>query len=328
MHRGSGLAVCFVAGLGLLAQCLAAAQAGRKPAPRSPELDKAVAELKREYAAHVKDPAGRPLRTQCDYFKGKTFDIPVEALLPVLEKPLAGTGATAGDQRAGAYVKWQLLSALPPTLDDDAARRLVAVYERAPLPPMRYACAAGEQRQLDQLLTGARPQDDLPLTAKLEEAVARGTAAHAPVIAYRDELYRRLPVGKAKFLAALADINQRLGVAAPTDVLGEELAADLPKWSGVAATDRADVREVAESLGKLRFVESPPYYARAAVRRGKLTWVTDTGTLLTKRRSATLHKLLLESAGFPAAPPALAGAGGRQPRPAAATAAPAKGGKN
>jgi hypothetical protein len=312
MQRGPGLAACFLTALALLSHSAAAASPARRAAPRSPDLDRALAELRREYVAHVKDPTSHPLRRACDYFNGETASVPLEALLVVLEKPLPGPGG-GGDPRVVAYVKWQLLSALPAELDVEAVDRLVRVYERAPLPPPRFGCAAGEQRRLDKLLPGARPQDDVPLTAKLQHAVDQAAHAHAPILAYRDELYRRLPTGKAKFLAGLTDAEQRLGVAASTEALGEALLGDLPEWSGVAATPRADVHAVAERLGKLRFVESPPYYASAAVRRGRLTWVTDTGTLLTKRRSATLHKLLLESAGVPDLDAATA-AGGQRAR--------------
>jgi hypothetical protein len=56
------------------------------------------------------------------------------------------------------------------------------------------------------------------------------------------------------------------------------------------------VREVVELFGKLRMVQSPPYYAYASVRSGKLGWRTRTDTLLTKTKLANLHKQLLEAA--------------------------------
>jgi hypothetical protein len=73
------------------------------------------------------------------------------------------------------------------------------------------------------------------------------------------------------------------------------------------------VREVVELFGKLRMVQSPPYYAYASVRSGKLGWRTRTDTLLTKAKLATLHKQLLEAAEAleqQPAPPAAAGGDG------------------
>ena len=71
---------------------------------------------------------------------------------------------------------------------------------------------------------------------------------------------------------------------------------DLPGWALQSSAARADVRQVAELLGKLRFVESPPYYAYASVRSGELAWRTRTDTLLTKKKFADLHKAMLDAA--------------------------------
>jgi hypothetical protein len=95
--------------------------------------------------------------------------------------------------------------------------------------------------------------------------------------------------------------------------LAARLLDDLPQWALVTAVDeagRAAVAEVAELLGRLRFVESPPYYAYASVRSGKLAWRTRTDTLLTKAKFAALHKQLLDAAGVP---PAVMPAGAGKP---------------
>jgi hypothetical protein len=70
----------------------------------------------------------------------------------------------------------------------------------------------------------------------------------------------------------------------------------LVKWSISPDAPRAQVREVVEGFGRLRIVESPPYYGYASVRSGKLGWRTRTDTLLTKTKLANLHKQLLEAA--------------------------------
>jgi hypothetical protein len=261
---------------------------------KSPELDKAMAALRQEYAGHLKNPGGAALRSSCDYF-AKGTSVPLEPLLLSLEKPVAGVAAS--DARQTAYVKWQLLSGLPETLDDATARRLLKVYERAPVPAPRFGSSSQEKKKLDGLLSGARAQDDVRLNATLDEAVARAKKTDAPIIAFRDELYRRLPRGRDKFVAAILDAHARIHVAADKEKLAEALAKDVPAWALTAGTDRAQVREVADLLGKLRFVESPPYYAYASVRSGKLAWRTRTDTLLTPKKFADLHKQVLDAAG-------------------------------
>jgi hypothetical protein len=311
MHRGPGLA-CRVAVSACVLVSVASAQSGRR-AVRSPELDQAVVALKAEYAAFAKNPAGPQLRTECGYFK-LGANVPLDALLVALERPVAGGSA---DGRQTAYIKWQLLSALPQTPDDDAVRRLLKVYERAPLPAMRYGGGKKEQRALDALIDPDRPQDDVRLNAGLDETVAKAFELDRPIVAYRDELYRRLPASREKFVAALRDAHARLGVAAQKDTLAENLQADLPKWALVTGVDeagRSAVREVAELLGKLRFVESPPYYAYASVRSGRLAWRTRADALLTKAKFAALHKQMLDAGGVPAVDPvgATGGGNGRQ----------------
>ena len=305
MTRGRALAVGVVAAalLWACAGVAGAAQKGKangKPpaAAKGPTLASAVAELKREYAAYRKDPEQAPLRTASDYFLDHPGAVSTPAVLAALEKPLGN------DARLAGYVKWQLLSALPETLEEADAKRLIKAYQKAPLPAPRYGSAPREKQELDALLTRARPQDDVPLTARLEEAVARGRDADAPVIAYRDGLYRRLPPGRDKVRAGLQDAHARLSVAAPTEEFMAVVAEELQGWALSGDATPAQVGEVAELVGKLRFVEGPPYYESAAVRRGKLSWVVKRDTLMTKKKLADLHKLLLDTARMPSSPTA------------------------
>lgn len=323
MTRGQGSVAALIVAVSIVGGVISGGSRGvahaaaQKDAPtrkagaaKPPSLDPAVAELKREYAAFVKDPDAAPLRTECDYFLDHPQTVTPAALLAVLEKPISGGGG--GDNRQAAYVKWQLLSGLPQTLDAATVQRLIKIYQKAPMPAPRYGFTPQEKRQLDAALAGARPQDDVQLTAKLEEAVERAYGADAPITAYRDELYRRLPVGRDKFFAGLRDATERMGVAAQKWELMEVLVEELQGWALSGDATRAQVREIAELVGRLRFVESPPYYASAGVKKGKVAWVVKTDTLFSKKKLAGLHKLLLEAAGVQApaaAPPHVAGAG-------------------
>ena len=274
-----------------------------KSPAKSPEVEQAVAELKREYGAFVRNPEAAPLRTACNYFKEDAAGtIPPEAVLAALEQRMPGNA------REGAYVKWQLLSALPAEPDAAAVGRLVKVYQRAPAPTPRYGVSKQDQRKLDGLLVGAKPEDDVRLTDGLEKMAANAAAADQVVIAFRDELYRRLPPSREKFLAALQDAHARVTAAADKEKLAEALEADLPGWALQGGTSREQVREVADLLGKLRFIESPPYYAYASVRSGTLGWRTRNDALLTKAKFATLHKAMLDAAGVGPLPDAPAAA--------------------
>jgi hypothetical protein len=292
MHRGwRGHAVGLVAGAWLVAGLCAA---GASAATKYPELDQAIVDLKREYGAHVKDPEHEKLRADASYFKKDAATVPPEAVLAVIEKPIPGV--STNDARQAAYVRWQVMSALPETLDEEHARRLLKIYDRAPLPSARYGMSKQEQKELDRLIPAARKEDDVKLTAALEQQAAKAALPDRPVIGLRDELYRRLPLGRDKLVAGITDAKVRLDVAADKETLAELLAEDLTKWTTTPGVDRGQVREVVDLFGKLRMVQSPPYYAFASVQRGKLGWRTHTDTLLAKTKLATLHKQLLDAA--------------------------------
>src|SRR5829696_7641149 len=70
-------------------------------------LESAVAELKKEFAAHQKDPQKAPLRTQCTYFLDHPAQVAPESLLGAIDQ------VTGTDPRLVAYVRWQLLSGAP-----------------------------------------------------------------------------------------------------------------------------------------------------------------------------------------------------------------------
>src|SRR4051812_27642461 len=90
--------------------------AAEKAKPDAAAIDAAIAELKREYAAHLKDPDAAPLRAQCTYFADHPAPVTLspETVVAGLEKPVAN------DPRLTAYVRWQLLSAAPRMFEGDA----------------------------------------------------------------------------------------------------------------------------------------------------------------------------------------------------------------
>ena len=92
----------------MLAAAIPAAPAD-KARGESAAIEAAVTELRREYAAHLRDPDAAPLRLQSTYF----LDHPAAAA-PAAEGVVAALEkAVANDPRLTAYVRWQLLSAAP-----------------------------------------------------------------------------------------------------------------------------------------------------------------------------------------------------------------------
>jgi hypothetical protein len=74
--------------------------------------------------------------------------------------------------------------------------------------------------------------------------------------------------------------------------------ADLESWALLEATP-AQCAAMADVVGQLRVKSIPTYYAEAAVRRDKLTWVKKADTIDPRKKLTHLHELLVEQAQKP-----------------------------
>ena len=292
------VATLLAAGLAILFSLAAPdATAVPKPAAKggSPAIDAAVEALRKEYAAHLKDPK-LAIRQESDYFaKDRPADVTADAILTAMEQPMAG------DPRLVAYVRWQLLSALPETVEGPAqVARAIKIYRAAPPPVPRYGLRPAEQQKLDAALVGARRQDDVALTLKLEALATPTIDANRPLLAYRDAWYRRLPRSPATFRAALEDAQERQDAAAGAEVWVPTVIADVQGWLVAGDVDARECAALAEFVGQLRSRPPPSYYASAAVRREKLVWVKKTDSIDPRKKLTNLHQELVARAQKPA----------------------------
>ena len=278
-----------------LLSAAAPAAAADKAKAESAAIDAATADLKREYAASLRNPDASPPRAQCTYFLDHppAVPLPAEAVAAGLEKPVAN------DPRLTAYVRWQLLSAAPKQFPNDP-KLLPLVYDayrRAPAPLPRLGLSPQDQAKLDALLTRARKEDDATLSAKLEEQAAKDAEAGKPILAYRDELYARLPPSYETLLAGFEDAHDRTLAAAgggTQDAHAAKVVKDAQAWAQSGQADPAQCAKLADLVAKLRHVRSPPYYARATLRRGadRLSWITKTDGVYSPKKLTDLEKVL------------------------------------
>ena len=228
----------------------------------------AVNTLVQEYEAHRRDPAV-PLRGACTYFKEHPDEtITAESVLPSLL-------ATGGDPRLSAYVKWQLLSARPDAIEDDAlAKQLLAAYRAAPAPIPRPGISPQDRQKLDTLTQSARPGDEPSLIETLDRAVHENDKANAPVLAYRDELYRRLPKQPEVFAAAMADLHERHRAAADGKDLAKSLVSDMREWAATASPAPPTLLALAKAARRLADTKGPQYYTSPYFneRSGVFSW--------------------------------------------------------
>jgi hypothetical protein len=255
-------------------------------------IDAAVTELKKEYAAHLKDPARSPLRPQSNYFTEHPVQLSADSVLDALERP------TSDDPRCAAYVKWQLLSGAPEKFDPAFHARALKVYENAPPPPPRFGSTQDDRMKLDALLLKARKDEDAAISAKLEERVRREAEENKPVLLYRDALYAKLPEGYDTIVAGFRDAHDRAQAAAgggSSDEHAARVVKDALSWAQSGSADPQQCAALADLVARLRFVRSPPYYARAAWRYDHLAWSSKTDAVYSAKKLSDLEGVLREA---------------------------------
>jgi hypothetical protein len=290
-QRRQGLAVrgrVFALVLVSVLRCVASSDAAPIAKADKAAIDAAVADLKKEFVAHQRDPKS-PLRTTCDYFKEKP-PIALDAVFAALEQRLDS------DPGVAAYARWQLLSAFPKEIAAANLSQAIEIYRQAPRPSARYGLSEKEQASLDGWLSSAKKTDDVVLTIRLESAVKVWSEQNRHIIAYRDEWYRRLPKTAVTFAAAFQDAFERQNLAAGADDFAPLVIADVSNWMTVGDADAAKCGALAQLLAKLRDKPAPPYYASAAIRSGKLMWVKKTDSMDPRKKLTHLHQALIEAA--------------------------------
>ena len=241
----------------------------------------AVIALANELAANQRNPSKDGLRTASNYFK----DHPSSEITPAAI--VAALQSQVGEPRAAAYVRWQLLSGLPDSIDEATAKGLLNAYRVSPGPSMRPGCSAADQQQLDRMVQGKKEEEAAEIVAQLEQAVSRSRLENAQIIAYRDELYRRLPKNAEAFAAAMEDLKQRVTVAAEGKELVKAFTKDMRDWSLTANLSPQQLGQVAMAVRKLADTKGPQYYTSATWRASSnvLSWnksragIDDSGDL-------------------------------------------------
>jgi hypothetical protein len=235
-------------------------------AARNAALQSAIAELTREI--HTSLRAGKePPREQSDYFASHAAsDVPPQALGAMLRRP----GVGGDDPRAQAYVKWQLLSALPAQLDEGVGADLVQAYREAPLPNPRPGMDKRSRDELDRLIRNAREDDVERLTEEFEQMASASAKENELVLKYREALFAKLPPSYDAIAAGIQDVAQRIDLGIdPRDHARAVLKA-VENWAGGTSSPSAEqLREISASLKRLEKKDGQEFYS-------KLRWSDST----------------------------------------------------
>ncbi|HLL88312.1 MAG TPA: hypothetical protein VK324_03320, partial [Tepidisphaeraceae bacterium] len=185
---------------------------------------------------------------------------------------------------ADAYVRWQLLSGLPSKVDAARAAQALQVYRSAPKLRAMPGVTAADRERLDAAL-GSSTEGETYWADAIAGGIKQVQQANASVLAFRDELFDRLPDSADALVAGLADAYERAAAALPE--AKSQLSAVTERASGwsVAATDARQIAAVADVYGKLRKEKGAEYYSSAAGNGARPKWV---------KRTVRLDEKLLE----------------------------------
>jgi hypothetical protein len=267
--------------------------AADKPAPtttskpttvKSNLLPAAIASLSQEFKS------GK-LREKGDYFgKATPADLTPEVILQALERPISGTRA------AEAYVKWQLLSAVPGKFTDDLARRALVLYRRSPAPGEHPGL---DHRALERTIRPLQKEQIPSANQEFSTVVQNLNQANRPLLEYRAALFERLPADYATFDAALSDLRARAAAGLKSDKFFDTVASGLRSWAIGAKSNQ--LIAIGEALYDLKAVneqkENHPY-TQIYEDKGIKQWRADSA--IDPKKIDALLEFLKQAANSPA----------------------------
>ena len=256
----------------------------------------AIRELAREYSAHQID-SKKPLRGVCNYFNDHpSSEITTEAILAALER-----GAAAPDPHCDGYIRWQLLSGAPAKFDEALLSRLLRIYKSAPEPEPAPGITQEERSKLELGRRSARQEDIEKLNQQLNDLQLSRREANEPILAYRDELFARLPLTYDAVAAGMQDAFVRLKAGAETQSIVEPVIKATHAW--MASAPAQQLSQLAHVAGTLSKEKGPELYEAAwwSERSYKVMWRKHTLDLNKTDQLGKLQRDLLEQARNPGA---------------------------
>src|SRR5688500_9336846 len=236
---------------------------------RNPAILEAIVELTKEIEPALRN-GERPPRDQSNYFLGGS-DVPPSAVILALRRPLGS------DARAQAYVKWQLLSALPRELDEKTSAEILQVYRTAPAPLPRLGMDKQSRDELERMIRNARESDSERLVEQFEQMDERVERDNLLILKYRDALFAKLPVSYDAIVAGFDDAAARINVGADAADHARALCKAVEGWAPNAPPEQ--LKAVSRALSQLEKKKGQEYYSR-------LYWSTSGKMQFTKTQGS------------------------------------------
>jgi hypothetical protein len=225
-------------------------RATRRESPLAP----AIAELSKEVAEHVRT-GDAPKRLASDYFNEHPLpDVTAEQVITAIAQVPRNS-----DPRVQAYVQWQLLSALPETLDGRSASALLKLYQSAPQPIMRPGLELQEQQRLKRIAAQAGQESESELSTQFTKAVDEVAAKNRFILNNRDELFARLPKTYDTLAAGFDDAMVRLETGADAEEHAEVVVEAVRAWAG-EKRNYAELQAMNRLVLKVKNKQGPEYF--------------------------------------------------------------------
>jgi hypothetical protein len=261
--------------------------------PKGPVLAPAISALQKEYQAYLKDPRANTIRTKSDYFKDHPNpEVTPEVIVKALEGSVSGGAATA------AYVKWQLLSAIPGKFPDELLKRAITVYHNAPMPSENPGM---DHKALKRAINGIRKEEIPGIQKEFDQAMAHFREGNEVFLSYRDDLYSRLPVKLDAIYAGLEDVEERAGRGLNANGIFDNVAAAIRSWSITEAKPEQvnAIGNIVVNIKNALALEENKPYTKIVDEKG-IKWKAE-GTGVTPKKIDGLITFLQTSASGPQA---------------------------
>jgi hypothetical protein len=218
----------------------------------------AVRELLREYSAASSGSKSAKLRASSDYFtEHHSGEVTPKAIVAALAQPISD------DPKAAAYVKWQLLSGLH-GVEDAQVPKLLEIYHNAPVPIAQPGETQEERSKFELARRNSRKEDVPKLNEQLAEAQQARERENAPVLAFRDELFARLPEQNYDCLrAGFEDAYTRMKAGADSQGCLEPLIRRTRDWMVSSSATQPQLAEMSRLVTTLSKENSAHFYSEA-----------------------------------------------------------------
>jgi len=239
-------------------------------------IDGAARALAREWAA-----GKTKQRKSCNYFQEHpSEDVTSEAIFGALER------TARDDSPQMAYVRWQLLSGINGDIAPELAARATALYKAFGALKKQPGMEQASRSELEMRRRGCQENGVPELNKYIADEQEKVNDGNAPQVAFRDELFSRLPPTYDTIAAGFEDAQNRLKAGVPTKDHVEKVAAITQQWASQGTEQQLSA--LADALRTLSKERGTQYYDSAS-------WSESTRKVTFYKKSPTLDKKTLET---------------------------------